>query len=177
MQLLQIEKENIQTKTENASVRAILQQERQKSLALENKIIIHESCIDDLNRKLRDRDDQVRDLQRQLTQKQNMLSRKEIESEKERKKLTTKMNVENDMKKRELEVKLREQKQKMKEQMRVKDERLRAVSQIINADADTLRNSHFTYTENTPRVANTEAVNSVSHLASQFTHRTPKVSL
>jgi hypothetical protein len=114
------------------------------------------------------------ELQRKLTEKQNLLSRREIESERDRKKFTSKLNMEQDMKKREMEMRLREQKLKMTEQMRLKDERLRAVSQIINADAETLRNSHFsTPTENGSKA---DATPSVSHLASMYTPRTPKVS-
>jgi BMFP domain-containing protein YqiC len=49
MQLLQMEKDTVTTRTENESLRAVLGQERQKASALENRIIIHESCIDELN--------------------------------------------------------------------------------------------------------------------------------
>jgi len=66
LNILNMEKENITIRTENIALKGILKQERQKISALENKILIHESSIDDLNRRLRDREDNLRELQKRV---------------------------------------------------------------------------------------------------------------
>ncbi|EAT46060.1 AAEL002714-PA [Aedes aegypti] len=134
MNLLKIEKENVALKAENSSIKGVLNQSRQKIKAMENKIVIYESSIDDLNRRNRTLEERVRDLQTQLNQKTQMLNQKEIEKERQRKKFTSKIAVESEKMSRELEVKLQEQKNKLRQEMRDKDERLRLVSEIIKGE-------------------------------------------
>ncbi|XP_055689472.1 kinesin-like protein KIF23 [Lutzomyia longipalpis] len=134
MHLLQAEKQSLMLKTENASVGAVLGQERNRSNALENKLVSYEASIDDLNRKVRDRDERIYELERKLSGLQNQLSQKEHEKEKQRKKFTSKFQAEKEEMSKELEMKLRAQKDKMQNEMRLKDEKLRLVTDIINSD-------------------------------------------
>lgn len=134
MNLLRIEKENIALKAENASIKGVMSQGRQKIKAMENKIVIYESSLDDLNRRNRTLEERVRELQTQLNQKTQQLNLKEIEKERQRKKFTSKIAVESEKMSRELEVKLLEQKSKLREEMRDKEERLRLVSEIIKGE-------------------------------------------
>lgn len=134
MHLLDMEKENLTYKTENSTLKAMLNQERQKTIALENKIVIHESSLDDLNRKYRDQGDQLRTLQRQNNEKQQLISQKELEKEKQMKKFTSKFAVETDKMSRELEIKLKKQKSKMEERMRIRDEKLSSINHILNSN-------------------------------------------
>ncbi|XP_055628782.1 kinesin-like protein KIF23 [Toxorhynchites rutilus septentrionalis] len=134
MNMLRIEKENAAFKAENTSIKGVLSQSRQKIKAMENKIVIYESSIDDLNRRNRTLEERVRDLQTQLNQKTQQLNQKEMEKERQRKKYNSKIAVESEKMSRELELKLQQQKNKLQEEMRDKDERLRLVSEIIKGE-------------------------------------------
>ncbi|XP_035918738.1 kinesin-like protein KIF23 [Anopheles stephensi] len=131
MNLHKMESENLALRTESVSLKGVLAQSKQKITALENKIVIYESSIDDLNRRNRVLEERVRELQTQLNQKTQLVSQKELEKERQRKKFTSKFAVESEKMSRELEVKLMEQKNKLQDEMRDKEERLRMVSEII----------------------------------------------
>ncbi|XP_052894600.1 kinesin-like protein KIF23 [Anopheles moucheti] len=131
MNLHKLESENVSLRTENVSFKGVLAQSKQKITALENKIVIYESSIDDLNRRNRVLEERVRELQTQLNQKTQLVSQKEQEKERQRKKFTSKIAVESEKMNRELEIKLMEQKNKLQDEMRDKEERLRMVSEII----------------------------------------------
>lgn len=119
-------------KTENAAVMATLNQERERLRAYENKILRYESSIDILNRKLRDKDECISKIERNLGEKQHQLDKKEQEKEKQRRKFNSKFAEEADRKNREIELKLTEQKRKMQERMRSQEEKLRLVTDIVN---------------------------------------------
>ncbi|CAD7081536.1 unnamed protein product [Hermetia illucens] len=132
--LLHVEKENISLKTELSSSNAMLNQERGQLNAIKSKAIVYENSLDELNRKMHEREELIKSLQKQLNQKQCLLNQKEIERERQKKKYTTKIAMETDKMHRKLESKLREQENKQLEAMRMKDEKLRLVSNILNAD-------------------------------------------
>lgn len=134
MQLHEMEKNQASTSTDNSAKAIMLHREREKVKALESKVVIHENTIDELSRKLRDRDQIIEQLRAELYEKRNLLNRKELEKEKQRQKYTTKIAVENEKMSRELELKLREQKNKLKDEMRMKDEKLRQVKNILNSE-------------------------------------------
>ena len=134
--IFEMESENIRLKTENSSVIATLNQERERMKAYESKIIRIESTMDSLNRKVRDREEYIQKMERDLGEKQVMLNKKELEKEKQRRKFTSKMAHEKDHMKDELELKLSEQKRKMQEQMRNKEEKLRLVTNIVNSESN-----------------------------------------
>ncbi|XP_039966326.1 kinesin-like protein KIF23 [Bactrocera neohumeralis] len=132
--LMQMERENLQLRTELASLKTVYKQERDRMIAMENKLRVHESSIDELNNKLGNRERQIDELTRKLRDQQNLINQKEQEKEKQKKKFTSKLAVEVDKKDRELEIRLREQRDKMREKMRVRDEKLRLVSNIIQSE-------------------------------------------
>lgn len=135
-----IESENLRIKTENSAVMATLNQERERIKAYESKIIRYETSLDALNRKIRDKDEYIMKIERELSDKQTILERKDHEKEKQRRKFNSKIAEENDKKNRELEMKLNDQKRKMEDKMRNKEEKLRMVTEIINSEDVTLRN-------------------------------------
>lgn len=103
--------------------------------AYESKIIRYETTIDTLNRKLRDREEYIAQMEQNLGEKQHQLDKKEQEKEKQRRKFTSKIAEENDRKNREIDLKLNEQKLKMQEKMRSQEEKLRLVTDIVNENA------------------------------------------
>lgn len=119
-------------KTENAAITATLTQERERLKILENKLIRYETSIDTLNRKVRDKDEYISQIEQELNEKQHQIKKKEQEKERQRRKFDSKLAEENDRKNRELELKLTEQKRKMKDQMRSHEEKLRLVTDIVN---------------------------------------------
>lgn len=129
-----MERENCSLKTENASLKAIYNQSKQRTEGFENKIIIHESSIDQLNKKLRQRENEVRELRAQLDQQQQLLTQKEIEKDKQKKRYISKFNVEQDKLAKEMEAKLQKQKSDMQDKWRVKENKLKQVAEIVNSN-------------------------------------------
>lgn len=127
-----IESENLRLRTENAAVTATLNQDRERTKVLENKIIKLETTIDALNRRMRDKDEYISQMEQDLNEKQHQINRKEHEKEKQRRKFDSKMAHETDKKKRELENRLTEQKRKLEIHMRTQEEKLRLVTDIVN---------------------------------------------
>lgn len=92
----------------------------------------YESTIDALNRRIRDKDEYISQMEQDLNDKQHLINRKEQEKERQRRKFDNKMAEEADKKKRELEKKLTEQKRKMESAWRSQEEKLRLVTDIVN---------------------------------------------
>ncbi|KAM8710769.1 hypothetical protein ACLKA7_017405 [Drosophila subpalustris] len=132
--LMNLDRDNLQLRTELASLKAVYKQERDRSAALENKVRIHESSIDVLNSTVSKRERQIQELTHKLNEQEQLLSQKEQQHEKQKKKFNSKLAVESDKNKREFDQKLREQRAKMQERMRIKDEKLRLVSNILQAE-------------------------------------------
>lgn len=123
-------------KLENASVTATLTQERGRMQILEDKIIRYESSIDQMNRKMRDKDEFITQLERELSARQHRIEKTEHEKERQRRKYDSKLAEETDKKNRELALKLNEQERKMKCEMRSHEEKLRLVTDILNGNDD-----------------------------------------
>ncbi|KAL7732009.1 hypothetical protein ACLKA6_015773 [Drosophila palustris] len=132
--LMNLDRDNLQLRTELASLKAVYKQERDRSAALENKVRIHESSIDVLNNTVSKRERQIQELTHKLNEQEQLLSQKEQQNEKQKKKFNSKLAVESDKNKREFDMKLREQRAKMQERMRIKDEKLRLVSNILQSE-------------------------------------------
>lgn len=132
--LMNLDRDNLQLRTELASLKAVYKQERDRSAALENRVRIHESSIDVLNNTVAKRERQIQELTHKLNEQEQMLTQKEHEKEKQKKKFNSKLAVESDKNKREFDMKLREQRAKMQERMRIKDEKLRLVSNILQSE-------------------------------------------
>uniref|UniRef100_A0A182PA07 Kinesin motor domain-containing protein n=1 Tax=Anopheles epiroticus TaxID=199890 RepID=A0A182PA07_9DIPT len=171
MNLHKLESENLSLRTENISFKGVLAQSKQKITALENKIVIYESSIDDLNRRNRQLEERVRELQSQLNQKTQLVSQKELEKERQRKKFTSKFAVESEKMSRELEIKLMEQKNKLQDEMRDKEERLRLVSEIIQGTPITARGRSNSVDKNLHQLESTPNVKSLVSV-----YATPRVS-
>lgn len=127
---MQREKENLSLRTELASLKAVYKQERDRTIALENRIRVHESSIDVLNNKVANRERQIDDLTRRLRDHQNLITKKEQEKENQKKKFDSKLAVEVDRRDRLHEMKHA----KLQNKIRVKDEKLKLLSNIITAD-------------------------------------------
>lgn len=82
--LMNLDRDNLQLRTELASLKAVYKQERDRSAALEKKVRIHESSIDVLNNTLSKQERQIEELTFKLNEKENMLTQKEHEKEKQR---------------------------------------------------------------------------------------------
>lgn len=121
-------------KTENAAVSATLTQDRERMKALEGKTVRFETSIDALNRKIRDKDEYISQLEQQLSDKQQQIAKTQHANERQRRKFDSKLAHESDKKNRELEMKLDEQKRKMNKEMRLKEEKLRLVTDIVNGN-------------------------------------------
>lgn len=119
-------------KTENSAVTATLLQERERLRAYESKIMRYEASLDTLNRKLRDREEYIGQIEHNLGEKQYQLIKKDQEKEKQRRKFNSKIAEETDKKNREIESKLTEQKRKMQDHIRSQEEKLRLVTDIVN---------------------------------------------
>lgn len=132
--LYEMERENCSLKTENASLKAIYAQLKQRVESFENKVIIHESSIDQLNKKLRCRDNEIKELRAQLDQKQQLLNQKEIEKDKQKKRYNSKFAVEQDKLTKEMEAKMQQQKNDMQDRMRDKENKLKRLAEIFNSN-------------------------------------------
>lgn len=132
--LHEIETENLRLKTENSALAATLNMERERFIARESKIIRYETELDQLNRKLRDKEEYISKVEHNLGEKQTQLIQKEQEKEKQRRKFNSKIALEHDKKNREMEQKLTEQKRTMQDQMRSQEEKLRMVTDIVNGN-------------------------------------------
>ncbi|ALC44016.1 pav [Drosophila busckii] len=132
--LMNMDRDNLQLRTELASLKVVYQQERERSAALENKVRIHESSIDVLNNTVSKRERKIQELTLKLSEQEHLVNQKEEEKEKQKKKFNSKLAVESDKNKREFDLKLREQRAKMQERMRIKDEKLRLVSNILQSE-------------------------------------------
>lgn len=114
MTLVGMERDNMALRSENAALKAVLQQERQRIAMHETKIIRYENSIDELNKKMRNRDNEIRDLRTQVEQKQQLLTQKEIEKDKQKRRYNSKFAVEQDKLTREMEAKMEQQKLAMR---------------------------------------------------------------
>lgn len=114
MSLVAMERENISLRSENAAMKAVLQQERQRITIHEKKLIIYEHSIDELNKKMRNRENEIRDLRTQVEQKQQMLTQKDIEKDKQKRRYNSKFAVEQDKLTREMEAKMEQHKLAMR---------------------------------------------------------------
>lgn len=130
----ELEMENLRLKMENAGVTATLHQERERIGVFESKIHRYESTIDSLNRKLRDKEENILRLEKHLGDQLHQLEKKEHEKEKQRRQFNSKIAEEADRKKREMEQKLDEQKRKLQSRMRFQEEQLKLVTEIVTGE-------------------------------------------
>ncbi|XP_063699925.1 kinesin-like protein KIF23 [Culicoides brevitarsis] len=133
LQLMHLEKENIMLKSETSSTKATLKIERQRNQALENRIIVHERALDDLNRKIKEVEQENERLRQSMDEKQRVLQQKEREVENTRKKYAAKVGMEKTKMESELEQKLQQQRSKFEEKYKSDAEKLKLVSKILKS--------------------------------------------
>lgn len=110
MKLVQMERDFLTLRTENAQLQSMLNLERERVSVHERKIESMESFNDELNRKMRDRENHVRDLQKELNEVKYLLNQKELDQEKQKKKFSKTYAAQNEKWNREMDHKLQAQK-------------------------------------------------------------------
>lgn len=110
----------VQMGTELATANSMVNLERQKVAikdkkieAFEARIESHETKIEELTRKLRERENQLKETKNELNQMKYMLSQKDLDQEKQKKKFDTKRAVDHEKISREYENKLRAEKDRI----------------------------------------------------------------
>lgn len=109
-----MERDSYNLKSENASLTAMLQNERQKMIAYEEKLAQYEDTVSDLSRQVKDRETMIREMKGQLNQKQQVICQKELEKEKQKRKYDNRLASETGKLTKEMEQKYQEQQLKMK---------------------------------------------------------------
>lgn len=109
-----MERDSFNLKSENASLTAMLQNERQKVIAYEEKMAQYEDTVTELSRQVQSRESLIREMKGQLNQKQQVICQKELEKEKQKQKFSSRLASETGKLTKEMEHKLKEQQEKMK---------------------------------------------------------------
>lgn len=112
--LVQMERDSFNLKSENASLNAMLQNERQKVIAYEEKMAKYEDTVSELSHQLKSRENVIRDMKGQLNQKQQVICQKELEKETQKRRYDNRLASETGKLTKEMEHKLKEQQDKMK---------------------------------------------------------------
>lgn len=149
-QLMHMEKENMMLKSETSSMKATLKMERQKNSALENRIIIHERSLDELNRRLKEAEQENEQLRQTMDEKQRVLNEKERECENTRKKYAAKVGMEKTKMESELEQKLKQQRSKYEEKYKTDAKKLKLVNKILNSTEVNLPSARSSDSSETP---------------------------
>lgn len=108
-----MERNSYNLKSENASLTAMLQNERQKIIAYDEKMAQYEDTVNELSRQVKSRESLIRDLKGQLNQKQQVICQKELEKEKQKRKYDSRLASETGKLTKEMEQKLKEQEEMM----------------------------------------------------------------
>ncbi len=109
-----MERDSFNLKSENASLAAMLHNERQKVIAYEEKMAQYEDTVTELSRQVKSRESLIRDMKGQLNQKQQVICQKELEKEKQKQKYSHRLASETGKLTKEMEQKMQEQQQRMK---------------------------------------------------------------
>lgn len=109
-----MERDMFNLKGENASINAMLENERRRINAFEEKMAQYEDTVTELNRQLKQRDSMIHDMKLQLNQKQQIICQKEMEKENQERKFHRRLANETDKLTKEIEQKNQNEQQKMK---------------------------------------------------------------
>ncbi|KAG8224898.1 hypothetical protein J437_LFUL004639 [Ladona fulva] len=132
--LVEVENEHTLAKQEVASAKAMLELERRKIAALEDKVVNLDSFSTDLKKKIHEKDNEIESLRSELDSVTAGLSQKVIEKEREAHKLKQKIQTEKQRANKELHHKQKQLAAEYKTQMWMKDEKLRRVKEIISKE-------------------------------------------
>lgn len=113
MQLVRTEQEIATTRSENAKLNEMLKLERNRTQIHERKIESMECKIDELTRKLRERENMIKDLQTQNNQKQCNIRDMELEQERLKRKYQTKFAAETQKTRGQLEKEFRQEQERL----------------------------------------------------------------
>lgn len=108
MQLVRTDQELINLRSENAKLHEMLKLERNRTQIHEKRIESMECKIDELTRKLRERDNIIKELQTQNNQKQCLIKEMEIDQQRLKRRYETKMASETEKTKGQLTREFRE---------------------------------------------------------------------
>ncbi|XP_037045291.1 kinesin-like protein KIF23 [Bradysia coprophila] len=172
--LVQMERDSYNLKSENASLTAMLQNERQKVIAYEEKLAQYEDTVSDLSRQVKDRESMIREMKGQLNQKQQVICQKELEKEKQKRKYDNRLASETGKLTKEMEQKYQEQQLKMKEELRDKENRLKLAHDVLSSDY--LPDRYVSSKSTRPATSNIEeaSVTSDYHSATFMRSQTPR---
>lgn len=97
-----MEREMIRLRSENTALNEMVELERSKLGVFEKKIVNLEYDKNELQQRLYERESQIKDLQRQLNQKQYVINQKEMENENQKRKISSKIATETEKMSRDL---------------------------------------------------------------------------
>lgn len=130
--LAEIQNEQLYSRVENGSLTASLDQEKRRTVKLENRVVELENLVSELRRNVKDREDNIRTLNQDLRQLQLELNQKKLDREKWKLKCTNTIAVEKEKLSRECQLKLKEKEEELKSEMYLRDEKLRKMQEVLN---------------------------------------------
>lgn len=169
-----MERDSFNLKSENASLAAMLHNERQKVIAYEEKMVQYEDTVSELSRQVKSRESLIRDMKGQLNQKQQVICQKELEKEKQKRKYDNRLASETGKLTMEMELKLKEQQNKMKDELRDKENRLKLAADVLSSDYVPDRYGSFKPNRNAPSNSEETSVTSDYHSATFMRSQTPR---
>ncbi|XP_077298174.1 kinesin family member pavarotti [Arctopsyche grandis] len=125
-------KGNLMAGSEVATIRAQLMQERQRSQALEGRLMTAENIAADLRRRLTDLEKNCDNLQQELSDKDMKLNQKTMEKENQKRRYSQKIASERDKLETALKVKMWEEKHKNQKVIEDKEKRMRLAQEILS---------------------------------------------
>lgn len=114
MRLVNMQKDTFRLKSENAELKARLNDQQCKIDAYHEKMARYDDTVNELNRQLKSRESLIHDMKGQLNQKQQMICQKELEKEKQKRKLDSRHASETNKLAKEMQIKLKEHEEKTK---------------------------------------------------------------
>lgn len=121
MQLVRTEQDLLTLRNENSRLTEILKMERNRTQIHERKIETMECQIDEILRKLQDRDTLIKSLQTQNNQKQSAIKEMEVQQIRQKRKFETKIVTETEKATRQLT-----------KELKAKDEQFNVSSNYLN---------------------------------------------
>jgi len=172
--LVQMERDMFNLKSENASLAAMLHNERIKVIAYEEKMAQYEDTVSELSRQVKSRESLIRDMKGQLNQKQQVICQKELEKEKQKRKFDTRLASETGKLAKEMEDKLKEQEEKMKDKFRDKENRIKLAADVLSSDFVPDKYGSFKYNRQVPSSSGETTATSDYHSATFMRSQTPR---
>ncbi|XP_017885702.1 kinesin-like protein KIF23 isoform X2 [Ceratina calcarata] len=129
--LTNVEREQMDLRIENSTLKATNVQQKRKLDALEGHLGKTEEQKENLQRKLEKANETIRNLQSELKERDLALNQRLIDKQRVKQRYNHKMQAETDKMNKELEMKLRQQREQLQNQMKEKEDKWRLVKQIL----------------------------------------------